>query len=91
MGPNDLAVADSEAALAIGGPDEAAIFCMGNARLLSADFEQAIGHFDSAIGCDSGSGRVYYARALAKGLMGDLESSDLDHRRARDLGFDDSS
>lgn len=91
MGAYDLAVADCEAALAIGGPDEASYFCMGNARLFSGNFEQAIGDFDLAIGCDSGSGRAYYARALAKELNGDAEGSDLDYRRARDLGFDESS
>ena len=90
-GAYDLAVADCEAALAIGGPDEATYFLLGNARLFSCNFEQAIGDFDSAIECDSGSGRTYYARALAKELMGDAEGSDLDYRRARDLGFDGSS
>ena len=90
MGAYDLAVADCESALAIGGPDEAAYFYMGNARLLSGNFDQAIGDFDLAIECDSGSGRAYYARALAKELMGDSEGSDLDYRRARDLGFDES-
>ena len=85
------AVADCEAALSIGGPDEAAHFCMGSARLLSGDFEQAIGDFDSAIECNSGSGRAYHARALAKELMGDSEGSDLDYGRARDLGYDESS
>ena len=87
----DLAVADCEAALAISGPDEASYFCMGNARLLTGNFEQAIGDFDSAIECNSDSGRTYYARALAKELKGDSEGSDLDYRRARDLGFDESS
>ena len=90
-GAYDLAVADCEAALSIGGPEEAAYFCMGNARLLSGDFEQAIGHFDSAIECDCVSGRAYHARALAKELMGDSDGSDLDYRRARELGFDESS
>ncbi len=70
---------------------EAAHFCMGSARLLSGDFEQAIGDFDSAIECNSGSGRAYHARALAKELMGDSEGSDLDYGRARDLGYDESS
>ena len=91
MGEYDLAVADCEAALAIGGPDEASYFYMGNARLLSGNFEQAIGDFDAAIECNSDSGRAYYARALAKELKGDSEGSDLDYRRARDLGFDESS
>ena len=91
MGAYDLAVADCEAALAIGGPDEVAYFCMGNARLLSGNFEQAIGNFDSAIECNSDSGRAFYARALAKELSGDTEGSGLDYRRARDLGFDESS
>ena len=91
MGEYDLAVADCEVALTIGGPDEASYFYMGNARLLSGNFEQAIGDFDSAIECNSDSGRPYYARALAKELKGDSEGSDLDYRRARDLGFDESS
>ena len=91
MGSYDLAVADCEAVLAIGGPDEAAYFCMGNARLFSGNFEQAIGDFDSAIECNSGSGQAYYARALAKELLGDSEGSDMDYGRARDLGFDESS
>ena len=91
MGAYDLAVADCEAALTIGGPDEAAYFYMGNARLLSGNFGQAIGDFDSAIECNSDSGRAYYARALAKELSGDSEGSHLDYRRARDLGFDESS
>ena len=91
MGAYDQAVADCEAALTIGGPDEAAYFYMGNARLLSGNFEQAIGNFDSAIECNSDSGRAYYALALAKELKGDSEGSDLDYRRARDLGFDESS
>ena len=90
-GSYDLAVADCEAALAIGGPDEAAYFCMGNARLFSGDFEQAIGDFDSAIECNSDSGRAYYARALTKELKGDSEGSDMDYRRARNLGVDESS
>ena len=59
MGGYDLAVADCGAALAIGGPDEAAFFCMGNARLFSGHFDQGIGDFDSAIECDSNSGRKY--------------------------------
>ena len=58
---------------------------------MSGNFEQAIGDFDSAVECDSDSGRAYYARALTKELMGDAEGSDLDYRRARDLGFDESS
>ena len=73
------------------GPDEAAYFYIGNARLLSGNFEQAIGDFDSAIGCNSDSGRAYYARALAKELKGDSEGSGLDYRRARDLGFDEAA
>ena len=64
---------------------------MGNDRLLSGDFEQAIGDFDSAIECNSGSGRAYYALALAKELRGDSKGSDLDYRRARDMGFHESS
>ena len=91
MGAYDLAVADCEAALTIGGPDEAAYFYMGNARLLSGNFEQAIGDFGSAIECNADSGRAYYARALAKELKGDSNGSDMDYRRARDLGFDESS
>ena len=91
MGAYEQALADCEAALAIGGPDEAAYFCMGNARFFSGDFEQAINNFDSAIECNSDSGRAYYSRALAKELKGDAEGSDLDYRRARDLGFDESS
>ena len=91
MGAYDLAVADCEAALTIGGPDEAAYFYMGNARLLSGNFDQAIGDFGSAIECNSDSGRAYYARALAKELKRDSDGSDLDYRRARDLGFDESS
>ena len=91
MGAYEQALADCEAALAIGGPDEASYFCMGNAWLLSGNFEQAIGDFDLAIECNSDSGHAYYARALAKELMGDSEGSDLDYRRARDLGFDESS
>ena len=62
------AVADCKAALSIGGLDEATYFCIGNARLFSGDFEQAIGQFDSALECNSGSGRAYHARALAKDL-----------------------
>lgn len=58
---------------------------------MSGNFEQAIGDFDSAIECNYDSGRAYYARALAKELKGDSEGSDLDYRRARDLGFDESS
>ena len=91
MGAYDLAVADCEAALNIGGPDEAAYFYMGNARLLSGNLEQAIRNFDSAVECNSGSGRAYYARSLAKELMGDSQQSELDYRRARELGFDESS
>ena len=91
MGEYDLAVADCEAALAIGGPDEACYFYMGNARLFSGEFEQAIGYFNSAIESNSDSGRAYYSRALAKELKGDSEGSDLDYRRAWDMGFDESS
>ena len=91
MGEYDLAVADCETALAIGGPDEACYFYMGNARLFSGEFEQAIGYFNSAIESNSDSGRAYYSRALAKELKGDSEGSDLDYRRAWDLGFDESS
>ena len=91
MGEYDLAVDDCEAALSIGGPDETTYFYMGQARLFSGRLEQAVGDLDSAVECNSDSGRAYYARALVKELLGDLDGSDLDYRRAQELGFDESS
>ena len=84
-------MADCEAALSIGGPDEAAYFLMGQARLLSGNLEQAVLDFDSAVECKAESGRAYYGRALAKELMGDSRGSGSDYSRAKELGYDDES
>ena len=90
-GEYELAVADCEAALSIAGPDEVAYFYIGQASLFSGNFGLAIQSYDSAIGCNPDSGRAHYGRALAKELSGDPEGAEIDYRRARELGYDDST
>ena len=55
-GEYELAVADCEADLTISGPDGAAYFCVGQARLFSGNFEQAVRHYDAAVQCNPDSG-----------------------------------
>ena len=85
------AITDFDAALRIKGTDEAAYRGRGNAHLFSGELELAIADFAAALECNPASAPAFYGRGLTRELMGDAEGSADDYRRARELGYRDST
>ncbi len=85
------AIADFDATLRMNGADDVAFRSRGNAHLFNGELELAIADFDAALECNPESAPAAHGRGLARELMGDADGAEYDYRRARDLGYDDST
>ena len=85
------AIADFDITLSIDDTDDIAYRQRAESRLFSGEFDLAIADFNTAIERNPESGRAYHGRGLARDFTGDLDGSGDDRRRAKDLGYDDSS
>ena len=88
-GDYDRAIADFGTALGIGGGDGDSYRKRGNTRLLRRELDLALDDFNAAIECEPADALAYYCRGLARGLLGDVEGAEKDHRQAQKLGFVD--
>ena len=84
------AVSDFSVALEFNPDDDVAYFGRGNAYLFNGELDLAISDLNAALERNPNSARAYYCRGLAHELARDAEAAE-DYRRARQLGYDDSS
>ena len=89
-GDYELAIADFDISLGIDPADEVAYRWRGNARLHRGEFKLALGDYNAAIECKPDSATAYYARYLTHEVLGNSEEAETDHRRALELGYDES-
>ena len=63
----------------------------GKAQLFSGKLHLATADFDAALECNPEGAPAAYGNGLARKLVGDADGEENDYRRARDLGYDDST
>ena len=85
------AIADFDFTLSLDDTDDIAYRQRGKARLFSGEFDLAIADFNAAIDRDPHSAEAYHGRGLAREFTGDIDGAGDDYRRAKELGYDESS